>query len=136
MKRHWILRVLKFVLFAVLFISVLSFVVMSLWNWLMPALFGFRLISYWQAVGILILSKILFGASGPFRSSAVALASAHDRALGADDSRGTREVPPRAGEPLAPVRARIGVKEAWSMKITRSCLALLGAFAGAIVTGS
>ena len=69
MKRHWILRVLKFVLFAVLFISVLSFVVMSLWNWLMPALFGFRLISYWQAVGILILSKILFGAirgrSGP-----------------------------------------------------------------------
>jgi positive regulator of sigma E activity len=61
MKRHWILRVLKFVLFAALVIAVFSFVVMSLWNWLMPALFGWRLINYWQAVGILILSKILFG---------------------------------------------------------------------------
>jgi hypothetical protein len=61
MKRHWIRRVLKFVLFAALLISVLSFVVMSLWNWLMPVLFGWRLISYWQATGILILSKILFG---------------------------------------------------------------------------
>jgi len=53
--------VLKFVLFAALFIGVFSFVVMSLWNWLMPALFGWRLVSYWQAVGILIISKILFG---------------------------------------------------------------------------
>ena len=61
MKRHWTLRVTKFVLFAVLFVAVFSFVVMSLWNWLMPALFGSRLISYWQAMGILILSKILFG---------------------------------------------------------------------------
>ena len=61
MKRHWVSRVLKFVLFAVLFIGVFSFVVMSLWNWLMPALFGWRLVSYWQAVGILVLSKILFG---------------------------------------------------------------------------
>jgi hypothetical protein len=61
MKRHWLFRVLKFVLFAALFIGVFSFVVMSLWNWLMPALFGWRLVSYWQAVGILVLSKILFG---------------------------------------------------------------------------
>ena len=61
MKRHWVSRVLKFVLFAVLFVGVFSFIVMSLWNWLMPALFGWRLISYWQAMGILVLSKILFG---------------------------------------------------------------------------
>ena len=61
MKRQSILRVLKFVLFAALFIAVFSFVVMSLWDWLMPALFGWRLITYWQAMGILILSKILFG---------------------------------------------------------------------------
>ena len=67
MKRHRIRRVLKFVLFAALFtlfIAVLSFVVMRLWNWLLPALFGWRLISYWQAMGILILSKILFGFRG------------------------------------------------------------------------
>jgi hypothetical protein len=61
MKGKWILRGLKFVLFAVLFIAVFGFVVMSLWNWLMPALFGWKLVSFWQAVGLVILSKILFG---------------------------------------------------------------------------
>jgi hypothetical protein len=61
MKRHRFVRVLKFALFAVLFVVVLGFVVMSLWNWLTPALFGWHVISFWQAVGILILSKILLG---------------------------------------------------------------------------
>jgi hypothetical protein len=61
MKRHRFVRGLKFVLFAVLFVTVLGFGVMSLWNWLMPALFGWRLINFGQAVGILVLSKILFG---------------------------------------------------------------------------
>jgi hypothetical protein len=61
MKRHWFARGLKFVLFAGLFVTVLSFVVMRLWNWLLPSLFGWHLITWWQAVGILVLSKILFG---------------------------------------------------------------------------
>src|SRR5580698_1437312 len=61
MKRHWLVRRLKFVLFAVLFVTIFGFVVMRLWNWLMPALFGWHLINFWQAVGILVLSKILFG---------------------------------------------------------------------------
>jgi len=61
MKRHWVLRGLKFVLFAALFVTVFSFVVMRLWNWLMPALFGWHLINFWQALGILVLSKIIFG---------------------------------------------------------------------------
>jgi hypothetical protein len=38
-----------------------GFVVMWLWNWLVPALFGGHTIGYWQAWGIIILSKILFG---------------------------------------------------------------------------
>jgi len=69
MKRHWVARGLKFVLFAVLFFTVFSLVVMSLWNWLMPALFGWHVITFWQAVGILVLSKILFGGfrGGPGR---------------------------------------------------------------------
>jgi hypothetical protein len=52
-----------------LFLTVFTFVVMSLWNWLMPALFGWHLISLWQALGLLILSKILFGGfrGGPRR---------------------------------------------------------------------
>lgn len=61
MRRHWILRALKFVLFAALFLLLFSFVVMSLWNWLTPVLFGWHPISFWQAAGLLVLSKILFG---------------------------------------------------------------------------
>lgn len=61
MKRHWFVRGLKFVLFAALYVTIFGFVVMSLWNWLMPALFGWHLINFWQAVGILVLSKIFFG---------------------------------------------------------------------------
>ena len=36
-------------------------VVMLLWNNILPALFGLKTITFWQAVGILVLSKILFG---------------------------------------------------------------------------
>ena len=65
MTRHRVSRAVKFAVFAVpaavLFLAIFGWVVMSLWNWLMPALFGWRLITFWQAVGILILSKILFG---------------------------------------------------------------------------
>jgi hypothetical protein len=45
----------------VAFAALFTFVVMLLWNWLMPALFGWHMITYWQALGILVLSKILFG---------------------------------------------------------------------------
>jgi hypothetical protein len=62
MKTKWMLRGLKFALFAALAVAGLSFVVMSLWNWLMPALFGLHQIGFWQALGLLTLSKILFGA--------------------------------------------------------------------------
>jgi len=41
--------------------TLFTFVVRGLWNWLMPGLFGWHLITFWQALGILILSKILFG---------------------------------------------------------------------------
>jgi hypothetical protein len=35
--------------------------VLQLWNWLMPSIFGLRPLSFWQAVGLLGLSWILFG---------------------------------------------------------------------------
>lgn len=38
-----------------------GFVILWLWNWLMPDLFGLPEITYWQGVGIFILAKILFG---------------------------------------------------------------------------
>ena len=61
MRRNRFVRVLKFMLFALLFVIVFGFFVMRLWNWLTPALFGWHVITFWQALGILILSKILFG---------------------------------------------------------------------------
>jgi hypothetical protein len=52
----------KIFLLVVLGIAALSWVVMALWNWLVPALFaGGHEISYVQAMGVLLLSKILFG---------------------------------------------------------------------------
>ena len=39
-------------------------VVQLLWNWLMPMLFGLREVTFWQAVGMLALSRILFGGFG------------------------------------------------------------------------
>jgi len=43
-------------------IAVLGWIVMALWNWVMPALFvGGRSIDYLHAVGLLVLSRILFG---------------------------------------------------------------------------
>jgi hypothetical protein len=39
--------------------------VMWLWNWLMPALFGLPAITFWQAVGLLVLSHLLFKSHGP-----------------------------------------------------------------------
>jgi small-conductance mechanosensitive channel len=55
------LKVLKFVAIGLLAVTVFSFIVMRLWNWLTPELFGWHVISFWQALGILVLSKILFG---------------------------------------------------------------------------
>jgi hypothetical protein len=42
------------------FLALLGWVVMLLWNWLMPAVFGLPALSYWQAWGILVLCWILF----------------------------------------------------------------------------
>jgi hypothetical protein len=52
---------LKFVLLGALAIAVFGFVVMGLWNWLLPSLLGLPRITFVQALGVLILSKILFG---------------------------------------------------------------------------
>ena len=49
-------------------IAIFTFVggqlVMQLWNWLMPAIFGLPSLTFWQAVGLLALSRILFGGMG------------------------------------------------------------------------
>ena len=61
MKTFWVARMAKFAVFALVAAAVLGFVAMGLWNWLMPALFGWHPITFWQAVGLMILSRILLG---------------------------------------------------------------------------
>ena len=60
-----ILRFFGIALAALAGIAVVSFIVMQLWNAILPSAVGWHAITYWQALGLLILSKILFGF--PFR---------------------------------------------------------------------
>jgi hypothetical protein len=60
--RHFKLRkVAGFILLAIAGVFIFGNIVMLLWNALLPVLFHFPLISFWQALGLLLLSKILFG---------------------------------------------------------------------------
>ena len=49
---------------AILFGFLFALFIKLLWNWLMPALFSVKEITYWQAFGIFILAKLLFGSFG------------------------------------------------------------------------
>jgi uncharacterized membrane protein len=48
----------------ILFAFIGGEIVKHLWNWLLPSLFGWRQISIWQALGLLVLCRILFGGFG------------------------------------------------------------------------
>ena len=63
-RSFWLLRGLKFFLFATLFVAAAGYITMSLWNWLVPALFNGPGISFWQSLGLLVLTRILFGGWG------------------------------------------------------------------------
>ena len=52
------------VLAFLLFFAIGGEVVRQLWNWLLPSLFGWREITFWQALGMLALCRILFGGFG------------------------------------------------------------------------
>ena len=64
MRGNRFLHGLKVLVVVVIAVTVLSLVTLHLWNWLMPALFGLRRISWTQALGLLLLSRILFGGFG------------------------------------------------------------------------
>lgn len=49
-----------FIAFVLIFTAVLSLPFMFLWNWIMPDIFGLTKITFWQAIGLLLLSNILF----------------------------------------------------------------------------
>jgi len=65
-KNPWVSRAIRIAFLALIGVAVLSFVVMSLWNALMPAIFGAKAVTFWQALGLLVLSKLLFGGFRPY----------------------------------------------------------------------
>ncbi|MDO7884359.1 hypothetical protein [Hymenobacter cheonanensis] len=63
-RSFWLKKAFKFVFFATLFVGLAGFATMSLWNWLMPMIFHLPLLNFWQALGLLVLSRILTGGFG------------------------------------------------------------------------
>jgi len=59
---YWIAPLASVGIFVFAFIG--GEVVMRLWNWLLPPLFGWRMLTFWQALGLLALCRILFGGLG------------------------------------------------------------------------
>lgn len=64
MKKFWFKRGLMFFIFFIIAILLFSAVVMGLWNAILPEVIGVKTITFLQALGILLLSKILFGGFG------------------------------------------------------------------------
>jgi hypothetical protein len=64
MRRRWIVIAPLALLAMTLFVAVGGEIVKLLWNWLVPPIFGWREITFWQALGLLALCRILFGGFG------------------------------------------------------------------------
>ena len=64
MKRFWFKKGLMFLTFFIAAVLLFGAVVMGLWNAILPAVLGVKAITFVQALGILILSKILFAGFG------------------------------------------------------------------------
>jgi hypothetical protein len=62
MKKKWIFVLGPIALVAFIFVG--GEVVMQLWNWLLPTLVGWHQVTFWQAIGVLALCRILFGGFG------------------------------------------------------------------------
>lgn len=54
----------RWIIAAAFFVLVISILVQVLWNWLMPALFGMREITFFQAFGLIVLTRLFFGVPG------------------------------------------------------------------------
>lgn len=61
MRHRWIKKLFGAALLITIVIAGLGQAVHQLWNWLMPRIVSLPAITFWQSVGLLILSWILFG---------------------------------------------------------------------------
>jgi hypothetical protein len=63
-RRFWFGKAVMILVFCTAFVMLFSFIVMSLWNGILTDVLGVKAVTFWQALGILILSKILFSGFG------------------------------------------------------------------------
>jgi hypothetical protein len=61
MKHFWIRKIIFIPFIVAAIVLLLGGVVMLLWNAILPAVIHVGMLTYWQAVGLLVLSKIIFG---------------------------------------------------------------------------
>jgi len=64
MRKKWFFIAPLAILALLLFIVIGGEIVLHLWNWLLPPLFGWRQVTFWEALGLLALCRILFGGLG------------------------------------------------------------------------
>jgi hypothetical protein len=64
MRKRWIWLAPVAILAMLALVALGGEVVLQLWNWLLPPLFGLGQITFWQALGVLVLCRILFGRLG------------------------------------------------------------------------
>lgn len=57
-------RYIKFAVFFAVALTLFGGTLMLLWNWLMPSIFGLTTLNFWQAIGLFVLSKLLFSGMG------------------------------------------------------------------------
>jgi len=55
-----VLMIIGGVILGTLAAFIFGWVVMLLWNWLMPSIFGLPVIGFWKAWGLVVLAHILF----------------------------------------------------------------------------
>ncbi len=67
MRPWWVMKVAKAIVIGSVAIVVIGFLVMTLWNALIPELFGGPVLTFWQAVGLLVLSHILLRGFGGWK---------------------------------------------------------------------
>lgn len=64
MRKKWLFLAPLALLGILVLIAIGGGIVMQLWNGLLPSIFGFPTITFWQALGLLVLCRILFGGLG------------------------------------------------------------------------
>jgi hypothetical protein len=57
-------KIIMWILLGFAFVVVITFITQHLWNWLVPVIFKGPAITFWQTLGLLLLSKIIFSGFG------------------------------------------------------------------------